>query len=178
MSGMSPTRIALAGSVCLLCLLARPTASAAAKPTAPAAARADTGFVLLRTDSGYADAMALADVLQRAGIRIALVGRSKFAGFLDQGRAASFDTDHGRFAVLFFHDPDGAERVHWDVERRGKAYRYTFHWSEAGRARTYREDFGGPQLFLGSGPWFLITWSDSTYDALKDALTLPSPGIG
>jgi hypothetical protein len=177
MSGMSPTRIALVGSVCLLCLLARPTAPAAAKPRTPRVA-ADTSFVLAPTDSGYADAMALADVLQRAGIRIALVGRSKFAGFLDQGRAASFDTDHGRFAVLFFHEPDGAERVHWNVEKHAKAYRYTFHWSEAGRPRVYHEDFDAPQRFLGSGPWFLITWSDSTYDALKDALTLPNPGVG
>jgi hypothetical protein len=139
---------------------------------------ADTSFVLARTDSGYVEAMELADVLQRAGIRIGLVGRSKFAGFLEQGRAASFDTDRGRFAVLFFHEPDGAERVHWDVTQHAGLYRYTFHWSEAGRARTYHEDYAAPQRFLASGSWFFVTWTDSTYDALKEAVSLPSPGVG
>jgi len=84
----------------------------------------------------------------------------------------------GRFAVLFFRQPDGAERVRWDVTRHATLYRYTFHWNEAGRAHTYHGDFDGPQRFLTSGSWFLITWSDSTYDAVKDALTLPTPGVG
>src|SRR5690242_4493081 len=180
MGDMRPARFVLPVSLSVLCAIvatAQFAPGAAAGPTAPHVA-ADTSFVLAPTDSGYSDAMALADVLQRAGIRIALVGRSKFAGFLGQTRAASFDTDHGRFAVLFFHEPDGAERVHWDVAKHAKTYRYTFHWTEAGRAHTYQEGFDGPQRFLGSGPWFLITWSDSTYDALKDALTLPNPGVG
>jgi len=145
-----------------LALSAFAAAGGAAPGHPPRRAGADTSFVLAPTDSGYEDAMALADVLQRAGIKIALVGRSKFAGFLGQGRAASFDTDRGRFAVLLFREPDGAERVHWDVEHHTGKYRYTFRWSEAGRARTYHEDFDGPQRFLTSGSWFLITWADST----------------
>ena len=156
----------------------------AARPAVPApaaqraAARADTGSVLVPTDSGYADAMAFADLLQRAGIRIAGVARSKLAGFLGRPGAASFATDRGRFAVVFFPEPDGAERVTWEVKKQGALYRHTFRWNDGAREHTEKMTTDAPQRLLRSGPWFIFTWSDSTYETIQEVLAYPHTGVG
>jgi len=168
--------LALAVSAALAGPVAAPATSTPAAPGARPA-RADTGYVLQRTDPGYDEAMAFADFLQTTGIRIALIGRSKLAGFLDRP-AASFVTDHGGFAVVFFPEPDGAEHVVWDVKKEGALYRHTFRWNDGAREHTAHMTTDAPQRYLKSGPWFITTWSDSTYDVLKDALTLPRQGVG
>jgi hypothetical protein len=106
------------------------------------------------------------------------VWRSKVAGFLGQPRAAAYSSDQGPFAVVFFDEPDGAERVHWEVTRHGRRYRYTYHWSADGQVRTAHEDFDYPQRFLQVGPWFIMAWTDSTYGVLKETLALPRNGVG
>src|SRR5690242_9097986 len=78
-------------------------ALAGASDRAPAPARAaDTTSTLVPGDSGYADAQAFASVLEERGIHVSAVSRSMMSGFLGESRAASYRTDRGNFAVVFF----------------------------------------------------------------------------
>jgi hypothetical protein len=175
----SPRRIlTFALGLTLLGFAATAGAGSGGRATPPPTVAVDTSSVLAPTDAGYSEAMALADLLQRSGIRIAGVRRSKFAGFLGQPRAASFSSDRGAFAVVFFPEPDGAERVTYEVKRHRARYRYTYHWSEAGSAHAYHEDCDAPQRYLQVGPWFILTWTDSTFSVLQETLAMPRHGVG
>jgi hypothetical protein len=140
---------------------------------APAAV--DTSSRLAPSDSGYADAVAFARFLEGrgCGFHVQSIGRSKSSGFLGEWRSASYRTDHGNFAVVFFPPPDGAERVRITSEVRGGHYFYTFRTHQSGLRRVQKEDHDAPQRFVVHGRWFIFVWDGNTEWALRNALAPP-----
>ncbi len=117
--------------------------------------------------------MSFARLLERQGFHIALVARSMSAGFLGEPRAASYKTDRGNFAVVFFPPPDGAERVPITSEVRGGHYCYTYRTQQPGLGHEQKEDMDGPQRFVVRRRWFIFVWDGVTEWALKRALAAP-----
>jgi hypothetical protein len=140
---------------------------------APGARQADVdrSSALSPADPGYAEAVALGHFLEThgRGFKIRLIGRSKFDLLLGERRSATYVTDHGNFAVLFFPPPDGAERVRITSEVRDGRYDYTFRTHQRGLQREERMVMDGPQRFVVHGSWFILVWDGATEEALKAA---------
>jgi hypothetical protein len=137
---------------------------------ARAGAVADTSSALTPADSGYVEAQTLARLLEERGIHTRRLSRSKVAGFMGERRAASYSTDRGNFAVVFFPPPDGAERVRITSEVRDGHYLYTYGTDQPGLRREQREDHDAPQCFVVHGRWFIFVWDGATEWWLRHAL--------
>jgi len=146
--------------------------SAASGPApVPPATAPDTSAALSPADSGYADAVAFGRWLEDRGFRVRLVARSQVSGFMGEPRAASYLTDRGNFAVVFFPAHDGAERVRITCELKRGQYLYTYRTHQPGLRRVLTERHDSPQRFVVKGRWFIFVWDGATEQALKDVLT-------
>ena len=99
------------------------------KTSAPAtiAHQSKDGSILKPTHRAYDEAMEFARVLNSKGIIVNSVHRSKLE-IVFQGidKAAFFRTDNGVLEVIFFPDPEGAEKVTVTEQRKAGRYLYSF----------------------------------------------------
>jgi hypothetical protein len=129
------------------------------------------GSILKPTNSAYAEAMEFVQFLESQGIAVKSVHNSKLNGFF-QGleKAAFFRTDKGIMEVIFFPEPNGAERIRVKEQRRAGRYLYSFEGQPHPNPPGDRMDAGRPIYFLMHRNWFIVINSEELYNAVKRAL--------
>jgi len=153
-------------------VMALSAATAPAVAVAAAAGAPDTSSALAPGDAGYAEAVAFGHLLEgrSCGFHVRRIARSQLSGFMGEPRAASFITDRGNFAVVFFPAPDGAERVRITSEVRDGHYLYSYRTDQPGLRHVQKEDHDAPQRFVVHGRWLIFVWDGTTEYLLRSAL--------
>lgn len=110
-------------------------------------------------DTGYGDALALRENLERNGVEVWCVSHSKMARSFDGQRdAALFITSQGRFQALFFAPEEGLQKLVITSNYHDGWYAYTFsgtpRWQSQGTVTMKR-----PWYFMCSGNRLFITGS-------------------
>ena len=122
-------------------------------------------------DAGYEDAMALREVLERNGIEVWCVGRSKMAHvFEGQLDAALFVTAQGRFEALFFPPEEELENLLITSDYHEGWYAYTFagtpRWQPENQTLTMKR----PDYFVRSRSRLFMTGNEELAARLESIL--------
>ncbi|HEX8772921.1 MAG TPA: hypothetical protein VF735_04900 [Pyrinomonadaceae bacterium] len=133
--------------------------------------QAKDSSLLKPTDAAYQDAAEFARFLNKHGIAVKSVHRSKLESFF-RGieKAAFFRTDKGIVEVIFFPDSIGAEKVRVIEQRRDGRYFYSFEGQPNPNPPGDTIDASRPMHFLMHRNWFIMPDGREFNDALKDAL--------
>ena len=128
------------------------------------------GSILKPRDAVYYEAMEFAGLLNDKGIIVNSVHLSKLNSFF-QGieKAAFFRTENGVLEVVFFPDPEGAEKVTVTEQRKAGRYLYSFQGQPNPR---FGDGFDSPRpmYFLMYRNWFIVLESEDLLNAVKSAL--------
>ena len=148
------------------CLFAILGAAAAAQTTPP-----DDGSLLKPDSPSYSEAVKFAKVLDRAGIRVNKIARSKLEGFFrGVERAAYYKTDKGVIEAIFFSG-DGAEKIQVTETTDGQRYFYSFTGQPEPRPPGDSFNSSKPMYFIAHGDAFVVIWGDKElFETLKAGL--------
>jgi hypothetical protein len=109
-------------------------------------------------DAGYEDAMAIHGILERNGVEVWCVGRSKMAHvFEGQIDAALFVTAKGRFEALFFPQEQKLQRLVITSEYHEGWYAYTFSGAPKWLPENQTVTTKRPWYIVRSGDWLFMT---------------------
>jgi hypothetical protein len=140
-----------------------------ARPTR--AYQSKDGSILKPTDAVYYEAMEFARLLNSKGIIVNSVHRSKLESLFVGGveKAAFFRTEKGVLEVIFFPDPEGAEKVTVTEQREAGRYLYSFQ-GQPNPTPGDGFDSPRPMYFLMHRNWFVVLESEDLLNAVKSAL--------
>lgn len=125
------------------------------------------------SDPGYADAQEFARLLQDHDIAVRCISFAKVGSyFLGERNAAAFQTSLGGINVVFFPDPDGAERITTELTVSKGHYRYVFRRRERGlEGRHDTVEGDAPLHILIYGRWLVFVWDPRIEEPLRIALS-------
>jgi hypothetical protein len=157
-------KIRLAYAVILLLLIA--TSNAAVLQGAPQEQRNDASL-LKPSDSSYPAAMEFASFLNHQNINVRSVHRSKLESFFPNVTAAFFRTDLGSVEVIFFPEPDGAERVQIEEQRNDGRFSYSYSIRRDPDSGPRIVEATAPQYYIRQKKWLIVTSNKTISDALQ-----------
>jgi hypothetical protein len=139
-------------------------------PRATIGYQSKDGSILKPRDAVYYEAMEFAQLLNSKGIIVNSVHRSKLESFfVGVEKAAFFRTEKGVLEVIFFSDPEGAEKV-TVTERREEGRFLYFFQGQPNPTPGDGFDSNRPMYFLMHRNWFIVLESEDLLKAVKRAL--------
>lgn len=129
------------------------------------------GSILKPRDAVYYEAMEFAQLLNSKGIIVKSVHRSKLESLFVGGveKAAFFRTEKGVLEVIFFSDPEGAEKITVTEQREAGRYLYSLQ-GQPNPTPGDGFDSSGPMYFLMHRNWFIVLESEDLLKAVKSVL--------
>ena len=154
-----------------LCVGAFGVTSQETSSRATIAYQSKDGSILKPTHRAYYEAMEFARFLNDKDIIVNSVHRSKLESLFVGGveKAAFFRTEKGVLEVIFFSDPEGAEKITVTEQREAGRYLYSFQGQPNARLGD-GFDASRPMYFLMHGNWFIVLESEDLLNAVKNAL--------
>lgn len=108
-------------------------------------------------DAAYADAVNASAVFNEHGLKIQTIHRSKLESFFrGVPKAAVFKTENGAFEIIFFPEPNQAEKITVKKERAGRRYIYSFEGQPQPAPQHDVMNAAYPVRFIAKGDWFVV----------------------
>lgn len=124
--------------------------------------------LLKPSDAAYADAVNASAVLNEHGLKVLSIHRSKLEGFFrGVPKAAVLKTENGAFEIIFFPDPNQAEKITVKEERVGRRYIYSFEGQPQPAPQSDVMNAAYPVRFIAKGDWFVVV---SNNESLAETL--------
>ena len=138
--------------------------------------RSGPDLSLLRpSDISYAAATEFARFLNQHGIAVKSIHSSKLNSFFrGVNTAAFFKTDRGILDVIFFPG-NGAEKVAATERRKNQRYIYSFTGQPHPNPPGDTFNSSQPMFFLMHNGWFIVTFNEKTYTAVKSVVLKAVP---